>query len=236
MSNIKIAINCPHCKEQHIIEGEEYRDVLYGKYFDEGVVLDFETDIKERIKNKTMMPYMAIMAYHNTPCDCMHCGKRIKIVHDYNQYFINDNENDYSYFVKKSGQNLDKLHINKLFKKLSNKGRGVGKAKKGDEFIQTSYNKCEREVFVDKWWNIYCKKELTQRPYIIRFKNEMFIGYIGNISFSLGWTDGITIHMIDIYGSLRSFICEQSDLYDLEFNEFPLELANDVLEQIGEMR
>ena len=231
---VKVNIDCPHCSAGNTREANNYHSVIHGEFFHVNDIIDFEY-VKKKIDNNEY-PYhiLSDLSAYIKPFKCIICEGRVKLVNEYNRY--NKINATHPFKIKKAGNILPTAVVNKFFKYLEAKERGIGRdtpRTKGESGYDI-HIKCEKEVFTDRVWNLI-KKDIIKKPFAVMVDGNLEVVYIGGMQYALGWGDSIKLYCYTLLGKPITIKIDNQSAIDFEYLEFPEDTAKSTMAFIGSM-
>jgi len=161
---------------------------------------------------------------------CSDCGKGVKLYHVERGQWCEDNGR--GFLVVKMGKLIDSNFIDRLFKYLEPKARGVGKDYNPNNNLHL---KCQKEIFINRVWK-NVKHHFTDRLFIIKdLKGRKHLVYIGGVSYHLGYGEELDVMCSSPIGQFMCLRLSKHDMQNLEYVRVHGCLGKELMKLSGEM-
>jgi hypothetical protein len=226
---VKLSVECPHCKETIVRETQNYHSIIHGPYFHKDEVIPFET-IKEKVKSGEWEYSLLHDAYSwSQYFTCDHCNSHVSIVEEEGSFRGDRFKETWRFKVKKAGNRLDRKFLDRFFNKLDTFSRNAP-----DDYEVTGNRKCRKQIFVEKVWALI-KKDIIKKPWVVKTDTYKGIVYIGGMEYVLGYSEEVRLYCYDMTGSLIDIKLDQFNSSRLEWLPFEDEVAKKVYAAIFSM-
>lgn len=227
---VKVSITCPHCECKNVREANPYHGILHKQYFKQKDILDFE-ETKSKVDSGEY-PYSILWDILSwmKPFLCDECGKGIKLYHVERSQW--NETTGRGFLVVKAGKFIDSDFIDRLFKYLEPKNRGVGKDYNPNNNLHL---KCQKEIFINRVWQ-KVKDHFTDRLFIIKDSQEnKHLLYIGGVSYHLGYGEELDVFGIAPTGQVKCLRLSKYDMQNLEYVRVHGSLGRELMKLSAEM-